>query len=342
MLWRWSHRVRRSWRWLGGSLRLSRLVSLSLRLVHAHVVNIHSCTSAVSALVVIRVLGRINIGLIRPVTLFRQVASAHHLVEHQHQVIVLVKERVVTLDITHLHGVRQRAVEIELDRVARLAHAIRVELTLRRGSVTLHHALVLRGLCRVPDPRRVHVAHQVGRIITLGLEHVDLAVSRIRALSAGAPKRRPRRTCTRQLDTRLGIKTCARRGIEHLAVLGLCRDHTGRERRIIGHAAVLARTWDLGAIPLGLHRRVPGSQVQITISHGYVIRAVSVLSLRPLSRIEATVLITPLGRIELGTVELIVEGHLVVTSNDGGQPVCTNSAPSVCWRSSCRCCSRSW
>ena len=237
---------------------------------------------------------------------------------------------------------RQRAVEVKLDRVSALTHAVGVELTLRRRGITLHHALVLRSLRRLPDPRRVHVAHQVGRIITLGLEHVDLAISRIRALGAGAPKRRPRRTCARQLDARFGIKARARRGIQHLAVLGLRRDHARRERRIVSHTTMLARTRNLSAVPLGLHRRVPGSQVQISISHGDVIRAISVLSLRPLSRIEATVLIAPLGGIKLGTVELIVERHLVVTCNDGRQPVCTNSAPSVCWRSSCRCCGRSW
>ena len=214
-----------------------------------------------------------------------------------------------------------------------------MELALRRGRVTLHHALVLCGLRRLPDPRRVHVAHQVGRIIALGLEHVDLAVSGIRALGAGAPKRRPRWTCTRQLDTRLGIKARARRSVEHLAVLGLRRDHARRERRIIGHAAVLARPWNLSTIPLGLRRRVARSQVQIPISHGDVIWAIGVLRLRPLSRIEATVLIAPLGRIELGTVELIVERHLVVTRDKRRQRHCTLS---VRWRSGCRCCSRSW
>ena len=144
---------------LSRSLRLNRLISLSLRLIHTHVINVHGRTSAVSALIVIGILSRINIGLIRPITLLRQVASAHHLIEHQHQVIILIKERVVTLNVAHLHSVRQRAVEIELDRVARLAHTIGMELALRRGRVALHHALVLGGLLRIPDPRRVHVAH---------------------------------------------------------------------------------------------------------------------------------------------------------------------------------------
>ena len=338
--------------WLGRSLRRrrshrllrrrSRFVSLSLRLIHAHVVNVHGRTSAVSALVIISVLGRINIGLIRPVTLLRQVASAHHLVKHQHQVIVLVKERIVTLDITHLHGVRQRAVEVKLDSISRLAHTIGMELTLRRGRVTMHHTLVLGGLRRLTDPRRVHIAHQVGRIIALGLEHVDLTVSGVCALGASAPKRRPRRTRTRQLDTRLGVKTCARRGIQHLAVLGLRRDHARRERCIIGHAAVLARTWNLSAVPLGLRGRVTRSQIQIPISHRNVIRAVSVLSLRPLSRIEAAVLIAPLGGIELGTVELIVERHLIVTCDSSGQRGSASRACRAGRRGSCRCCSRSW
>ena len=206
----------------------------------------------------------------------------------------------------------------------------------------MHHALVLGGLLRIADPRRVHVTHQVGRIITLGLEHVDLAISGIRALGAGAPKRRPRWTCTRQLDTRLGIKTCARRGIQHLAVLGLRRDHARRERCIIGHTTVLARTRDLSAVPLGLHRRVPGSQVQIPISHRDVIRAVGVLRLRPLSRIEATILIAPLGRIELSTVELIVERHLIVTGDKRRQTSSTSRARGALCAGRRGGCSRSW
>ena len=342
MLWCWSHRVLRRRCNRRCRCRLGRLVSLSLRLIHAHIVNIHGRARAISVLVVIGVLGRINIGLIRPVTLLRQVASAHHLVEHQHQVIVLVKERVITLDITHLHGVRQRAIEVKLDRISSLAHTVCVELTLRRRSITLHHALVLGGLLRVPDPRRVHVAHQVGRVITLRLEHVDLAVSRVRALGAGAPKRRPRWTCARQLDASLGVKTCARRGIQHLAVLGLRRDHTGCERRIVSHTTMLARTRDLSAVPLGLRGRVPGSQVQIPISHGDVIWAIGVLSLRPLSRIEATVLIAPLRGIELGTVELIVERHLIVTCDKRRQTGSTGSARRTICMNRRGGCSRSW
>ena len=44
---------------------------------------------------------------------------------------------------------RHLPIEIEFDGVASLEHTVGMELTLRRGSVTVHHALVLLGLLGV-------------------------------------------------------------------------------------------------------------------------------------------------------------------------------------------------
>ena len=189
-----------------------------------------------------------------------------------------------------------------------------MELALRRSRITVHHALMLLSLLGVTGPRRMDVAHEIRRVVALGFEHVNFAVTRPSAqlfTSTGGPEGRPRRTRSRKLDARLSIEATGRRSI-------LRGDHAGRERRIVHSAAVLTSTRDLAAVPLSLRGRVPGSQVQIAIVHRNVIWTVSVRGLRSLTRIEAAILIAPLRGIE-GTVELIAEGELVATCDGGGQ-----------------------
>ena len=215
-----------------------------------------------------------------------------------------------------------------------------MELALRRGSVTVHHALVLLGLLRVTDPGSVDVTHQEARVVTLGFEHVNFAVTGPAALGTGRPEGRPRRTRSRKLDARLGVEASARRGIQNFAVFRLGRDHARRERCIIHSAAVLARAWDLRAIPLGLRGRVPGRQVQIAILNRDVLRAIGVIHLRTLRRIEAAVLIAPLSGIELVAVELVVPRHLVATGHRRGQRRSARSVLSPLYSSRCCRCSR--
>ena len=211
-----------------------------------------------------------------------------------------------------------------------------MELTLRRGSVAVHHALVLLGLLGVTDPRSVDITHQEARVVTLGFEHVNFAVTRPAALGTSGPEGRPRRTRSRKLDARLGIEASTRRGIQNFAVFCLGRDHSRRERGIVHSAAVLARAWDLRAVPLGLRGRVPGRQVQIAILNRDVLKAIGVIHLRTLRRIEAAVLVAPLRGIELVAVELVVPRHLVATGHRRGQRRSARSA--IC---ACRCCRRS-
>ena len=211
-----------------------------------------------------------------------------------------------------------------------------MELTLRRGSVAVHHALVLLGLLGITDPGGVDVTHQEARVVTLGFEHVNFAVTRPAALGTGAPERRPRRTRGRKLDARLGVEASTRRGIQHSAIFCLRRDHARRERCIVHSAAVLAGAWDLRTIPLGLRRGVPGRQVQIAILNRDVLRAIGVIHLRTLRRIKAAILIAPLRGIERVAVELVVPRHLVATGHRRGQRRSARSA--IC---ACRCCRRS-
>ena len=183
--------------------RLIRLVFLSLRLIHTHVVDVHSRARRpiyTSALVIIGKLGRVDVGLIRPVARAAvlwtsKVVTAHHLVQLQDVVVIRVDERVRTLDIAHLHTVCHLAIEVELNRVGSLEHTVGVELALRRGCVTVHHALMLLVLLRVVSPRCVRVAHQVLRVVTLGLEDVSFAVPWPRTqllVTTGEPERGPR------------------------------------------------------------------------------------------------------------------------------------------------------
>ena len=150
---------------------------------------------------------------------------------------------------------------------------------LRRGSVAVHGSLVLLGFLGVACPGRVNIAHQKARVITLALKDVNFTVSGPATLSSGPPESGPGRTCGWELDARLGVEAGARRCIQHLAVLRLCRNHAGRERRIISGVTVLACARNLRTVPLCFHRRIPGSQVQVPIMHGDVIRAVRVLRL---------------------------------------------------------------
>ena len=296
--------------------RISRLglIRLSLRLVHAHVINVHGRASAVRTLVIISELGRINKRLISPVVALGEIAAAHHLVELEHQAVLWVSKRVArTLHILHLHAVRHLPIEIEFDRVSSLQDTVGMELALRRGSVAVHHALMLLGLLGITDPGGVDIAHQETRVVTLGFEHVNFAVTRPAALGTSGPERGPGRTRGRKLDARLGVEASTRRGIQHLAIFCLGRDHARRERGIVHSAAVLARAWDLRAVPLGLRRGVPGRQVQIAILNRDVLRAIGVIHLRTLRRIKAAILIAPLRGIELVAVKLIVPRHLVAT-----------------------------
>ena len=259
--------------------------------------------------------------------MLRKIASTHHLVELEHQAVLWVRKRVArALHILHLHAVRQCAIEVELDRVSSLQDTIGMKPALRRGRVTVHHALMLLGLLGVTDPGSVNVAHQEARVVALGFEHINFAVTRPAALGTGRPERRPGRTRGRKLDARLGVEASTRRGIQHLAIFCLGRDHAGRERRIVHSAAVLAGTWDLRAVPLGLRRGVPGRQVQIAILNRDVLRAIGVIHLRTLRRIEAAVLIAPLRGIELVAVELVVPRHLVATGHRRGQRRSARSA----------------
>ena len=152
-------------------------------------------------------------------------------------------------------------------------------LGLRRGSVAVHGSLVLLGFLGVACPGRVNVAHQEARVIPLALEDVDFTVSGPAALGAGPPESGPGRTCGWELDARLGVEAGARRCIQHLAVFRLCRNHAGCKRRIISGVAVLACARNLRTVPLGFHRRIPGSQAQVPIMHGDVIWTVGVLRL---------------------------------------------------------------
>ena len=181
---------------------------------------------------------------------------------------------------------------------------------------------MLLSLLGVTGPRRMDVAHEVRRVVALGLEHVDFTVTRPSAqlfISTSGPEGRPRRTRGRKLDARLGVEASTRRGIQHLAIFCLGRDHARRERCIVHSAAVLAGAWDLRTIPLGLRRRVSGRQVQIAISNRDVLRAIGVIHLRTLRRIKAAILIAPLRGIELVAVELVVPRHLVATGHRRGQ-----------------------
>ena len=252
--------------------------------------------------------------------MLRQVAAAHHLIELQHQVVLWISKRVArALHILHLHAVRHLPIEIEFDGVASLQDTVGMELALRRGGVAVHHALMLLGLLGVTDPGGVDVTHQEARVVTLGFEHVNFAVTRPAALGTGSPERRPGRTRGRKLDARLGVEASARRGIQHSAIFCLGRDHAGRERGIVHSAAILASTSDLRAVPLGLRRGVPGRQVQIAISNRDVLRAIGVIHLRSLRGIEAAILIAPLRGIERVAVELVVPRHLVATGHRRGQ-----------------------
>ena len=242
------------------------------------------------------------------------------MVELEHQVVVWISKRVArTLHILHLHAVRHLPIEIEFDGISSLEHTIGMELALRRGSVAVHHALVLLGLLGIANPGSVDIAHQKARVVALGFEHVNFAVTGPAALGTSGPEGRPGRTRGRKLDARLGVEASARRGIQHSAIFCLGRDHARRERRVVHSATILARAWDLRAVPLGLRRRVPGRQVQIAILNRDVLRAIGVIHLRTLRRIEAAVLIAPLSGIELVAVELVVPRHLVATGHRRGQ-----------------------
>ena len=183
--------------------RLIRLVCLGFWLIHTHVVDIHSGASEVctrhavcaNTLVVISELGRVDVGLIRPILGVGEIVTAHHLVQLQDVVVIRVDERVRTLDVTHFHTVRHLAIEVELNRVGSLEHTVGMKLALRRGRVTVHHALMLLVLLRVVSPGRVRVAHQVLRVVTLGLENISLADTRPVTqllLATSSPERRPR------------------------------------------------------------------------------------------------------------------------------------------------------
>ena len=259
--------------------------------------------------------------------MLRQVAAAHHLVELEHQAVLWVGKRVArALHILHLHAVRHLPIEIEFDGISSLQDTVGMELALRRGSVAVHHTLVLLGLLGVTDPGGVDIAHQEARVVTLGFEHINFTVTGPAALGTGSPEGRPGRTRGRKLDARLGVETSARRGIQHSAIFCLGRDHARRERRIVHSAAILARAWDLRAVPLGLRRGVPGRQVQIAILNRDVLRAIGVIHLRTLRRIEAAVLIAPLRGIERVAVELVVPRHLVATGHRRGQRCSARSA----------------
>ena len=273
--------------------------------------------------------------------MLREITAAHHLVELEHQAVLWVSKRVArALHILHLHAVSHLPIEIEFNGIASLEHTVRVELTLRRGRVTVHHALVLGGLLGVTNPGGVDVTHQEARVVALGFEHIDLAVTRPAALGTGRPERRPGRTRGRKLDARLGVEASARRSIQHSAIFCLGRDHARRERRIVHSAAVLARAWDLRTVPLGLRRRVSGREIQIAISNRDVLRAIGVIHLRTLRRIETAVLIAPFSGIELVAVELVVPRHLVTTGHRRGQRRSTRNVLSPLHSSRCCRCSR--
>ena len=171
-----------------------------------------------------------------------KITAAHHLVELEHHVVLWISKRVArALHILHLHAVRHLPIEIEFDGISSLQDTVGMELALRRGGVTVHHALVLLGLLGVTDPGSVDVAHQEARVVTLALEDVDLTVTRPAALGTGPPEGRPGRTRGRKLDARLGVEASTRRGIQHSAIFCLGRDHARRERGIVHSAAVLAR-----------------------------------------------------------------------------------------------------
>ena len=154
------------------------------------------------------------------------------------------------------------AIEVELNRVGSLEHTVSMELTLRRGGVTVHHALVLLALLRIASLRRVRVTHQVLRVVTLGLENIGFTDTRPATqflLATGSPERRPGRPRARKLDARFDIETTSRRSIQH-STIGLLRgDHARRKRRIVHSAAVLTSTRDLRTVPLSLRGRVPRS-----------------------------------------------------------------------------------
>ena len=265
-----------------------------------------------------------------------EITAAHHLVELQHQAVLWVSKGIArALHILHLHAVRHLPIEIEFDGVSSLQDTVGMELALRRGSVAVHHALVLLGLLGVTDPGGVDVAHQEARVVTLGFEHVNFAVTGPAALGASRPEGRPGRTRSRKLDARLGVETSARRSIQHSAIFCLGRDHARRERCIVHSAAVLARAWDLRAVPLSLRRGVPGRQVQIAILNRDVLRAIGVIHLRTLRRIKAAILIAPLRGIELVTVELVVPRHLVATGHRRGQRRSASCTINAGRRSSC-------
>ena len=140
-------------------------------------------------------------------------------------------------------------------------------LALRGGRVAVHRSLVLLGFLGVACPGCMNVAHQEARVIAFALKNVDFTVSGPAALGAGPPESGPGRTSGWELDARLGVEAGARRCIQHLAVFRLGRNHAGCERRIVSGVAVLARARNLRTIPLGFHRRIPGSQVQVPIMH---------------------------------------------------------------------------
>ena len=124
--------------------------------------------------------------------MLRKIASTHHLVQLEHQVVLWIRKRVArALHILHLHAVRHLPIEIEFDGVRSLEHTVRVELTLRRGSVAVHHAPVLLCLLGVTDTGGVDITHQEARVVTLGFEHIDLTVTGPAALGTGPPERRP-------------------------------------------------------------------------------------------------------------------------------------------------------
>ena len=125
--------------------------------------------------------------------MLRQVAAAHHLVELQHQAVLWVGKRVArALHILHLHAVRHLPIEIEFDGISSLQDTVGMELALRRGSVAVHHALMLLGLLGVTDPRSVDIAHQEARVVALALEDIDLTIAGPAALGASGPERGPR------------------------------------------------------------------------------------------------------------------------------------------------------
>ena len=178
-------------------------------------------------------------------------------------------------------------------------------LALRRGSVAVHHTLMLRSFLGVADSRRVNVAHQEARVITLGLEDVNFTVARPTALGAGPPESRPGRACARELDACLGIEAGSRRCVQHSAIFRFRGDHAGCERRVVHSAAVLARARNLATVPLGLCRRVPRSQAQVPIVHRNVFGTICVVHLRPLRRIEAPILVSPFRGVQRVSIELV-------------------------------------